>query len=302
MAEPIAFLNGKWISPAELSVPVWDTGFVQGVTVAEQLRTFRGRLFRLDVHLDRLANSLRLIGINLNCTMSDLSASATELVQHNHALLAQGNDLGLSVFVTPGPYAAFAPADATGPTVGMHTYPVAFRSFAKKYVIGERLATTDITQVPSTCWPAALKCRSRMHYYLADRHAKLVDPAARALMVDDHGFVTEASTANLVIYRRDVGFISPPREKILPGVSICTLEELARQLRIPFTFRDITVDDVLQSEESLLSSTSPCLLPVVALNTQPIGSGQPGPVFQQAISAWSQFVGVDIIRQAQQFA
>jgi branched-chain amino acid aminotransferase len=322
MAEPLAFLNGRWVHPAELSVPVWDAGFVQGVTVAEQLRTFQGRLFRLDVHLQRLKKSLDLVGIDLGEMFDRLAEHAVRLVHNNHTLLPPGSDLGLSIFVTPGPYAAFAPpiaergrvsprsgpqpdarspVDEHGPTVGMHTYPVPFRIFAAKYEHGERLATTDVTQVPNTCWPAALKCRSRMHYYLADRQAKHIDPPARALMTDLDGFVTEASTANLVLYRRDSGFVSPPRDKILPGVSVGTLEELAQHMAIPFVFRDVTVKDVLHADEALLSSTSPCLLPVVALNNQSIGGGQPGALFQRAIAAWSQLVGIDIVRQAQQF-
>src|SRR6185436_5870026 len=95
-----------------------------------------------------------------------------------------GDDLGLSIFVTPGAYAAFAPPGPRGPTVGIHTFPVAFGTFAAKYRQGERLATTHVDQVPTTCWPVDLKCRSRMHYFLADREAKLIDPSARALMLD----------------------------------------------------------------------------------------------------------------------
>lgn len=302
MTEPIAYLNGRRMSAEQLSIPVWDAGFVQGVTVAEQLRTFAGHLFRWEQHLQRLTNSLRVIGLDSDINLDELARQAGELVSHNHRLLAPGDDLGLSIFITPGPYAAFAPPGADGPTVGMHTYPVAFHSFASKYESGERLATTSVEQVPNACWPVELKCRSRMHYYLADREAKTVDAAARALMLDHAGLVTEASTANVVLYREDTGFISPPRSKILPGVSVATLEELAVQMHVPFVFHDVTVKDVLEANEVFLSSTSPCLLPVAALNRSPIGTGQPGPMFQRAIAAWSQLVGCDIVQQARQFA
>ena len=42
---------------------------------------------------------------------------------------------------------------------------------------------------------------------------------ARALLLDERGFVTEASTANILVYYRDEGLISPPKERILPGVT-----------------------------------------------------------------------------------
>lgn len=302
MAEPLAYLNGRTLPASELVVPVWDAGFVQGVTIAEQMRTFDGKLFRVEQHLERLANSLSITGIELTISLEELSHRAVELATHNHGLLAEGDDLGLSLFVTPGPYATFAPLGECGATIGMHTYPVPFQSFASKYDLGERLATTDIEQAPSSCWPPSLKCRSRMHYYLADRHARLVDPGARALLLDRDGFVTEASTANLVLYMRGVGFVSPPREKILPGVTIATFESLAAQLETPFTYRDVTVEDVVRADEAFLCSTSPCLLPVAALNNQRIGAEIPGPAFHRAIDAWKQLVGLDIVQQAKRFS
>ena len=63
MSESIAFVNGRWISAAAAAVPVSDAGFILGTSVAEQLRTFGGRLFHLADHLERLAHSL-IVGID----------------------------------------------------------------------------------------------------------------------------------------------------------------------------------------------------------------------------------------------
>jgi branched-subunit amino acid aminotransferase/4-amino-4-deoxychorismate lyase len=302
MTEPLAYWNGTLLPASQLVVPVWDTGFVQGVTVAEQLRTFNGRLFRLDDHLERLRSSLEIVGIELPIPLDELGRLAGDLAARNHRLLAPGDDLGLSLFVTPGPYRAFAPPEARGPSIGMHTYPVAFGAFADKYECGERLIVTDVRQVPSNCWPAALKCRSRMHYFLADRAARQQDPGARALLLDQQGNVSEASTANFLLYRRDTGLVLPPRENILPGVSIAAVEELARQVGVALRNQEFRLDDVWSADEAFLSSTSPCLLPVVTIDGRPVGDGRPGPLFQQLISAWSRRVGLDIVEQARRFA
>jgi branched-subunit amino acid aminotransferase/4-amino-4-deoxychorismate lyase len=118
MTEPLAYFNGRLLPASELAIPVWDVGFVQGVTLAEQLRTFAGRLFRLEQHMERMANSLRIIGISLDISLETLGRQATELARHNHSLLADGDDLGLSLFITPGSYAAFAPVPSHTPTIG----------------------------------------------------------------------------------------------------------------------------------------------------------------------------------------
>ncbi|NBP81852.1 TetR family transcriptional regulator, partial [bacterium] len=62
---PIAWMNGRFLPAAELSLPVGDAGFVLGATVTEQLRTFRGRLFRPHAHSKRLHESLVITGIDL---------------------------------------------------------------------------------------------------------------------------------------------------------------------------------------------------------------------------------------------
>ena len=297
----LAYLNGQFVPEESLSVPVYDAGFVQGVTVAEQLRTFGGKLFRLDKHLERLRRSLEIIRIpGIDLTL--LGAAAQELASHNHKLLASGDDLGLSLFVTPGPYPTFAPPGPHEPTIGMHTYPVPFHLWNDKYTTGERLVVSSVRQVPNNCWPLELKCRSRMHYYLADREAREREPGARALLLDQDDFVAEASTASVILFNSAEGFLSPPREKILPGVSVGVVEELARGMNIPFLHRDLTIDDVYASDEVILCSTSPCLLPVISLNGRPIGTGRAGAIVKQATAAWSQLVGLDIVEQANRFA
>jgi len=301
--EPLAFLNGRRVSLSQATVGLFDVGFLQGVTVAEQLRTFSGRLFRLNLHLSRLAHSLELIGLDPGISMAELSRIETELVEENRKLIDPADDLGVTIFITPGnspTYAAVAPH--SGPTVCVHTQPLTFSAWANKYTEGDSLVVTDIRHVPAACWPPELKCRSRMHYYLADKQAREREAGARALLLEDRGFVTESSTANVVAYYADRGLVSPPKEHILPGVSVAVLEELAGQLSIAYSHAELTVSDVAQADEVLLCSTSPCVWSVTQLNGQKIGNGKPGPIGQRLLAAWSAMVGLDIAAQARQFA
>ncbi|MBM4000640.1 MAG: hypothetical protein FJ297_14075 [Planctomycetes bacterium] len=301
MTTPIAFLDGEWIPADAMRIPCTDSGFLLGVTVAEQLRTFGGRLFRLDRHLARLARSLEIVGVVPPWSIDELGMIAVELASRNHRLLSEGDDLGLSMFVTPGPYRTFVP-EGGGPLVGMHTYRLPFELWASKYEQGERLVVTDVRQVPASSWPPELKCRSRMHYFLADRAARAIDAGSRALLLDQQGRVTEASTANLVIASAREGLAVPPDASVLPGVSVDMLRELASELGIAFRARPISVGDVEGADEAALTSTSPCFLPVSHCNGKPIGSGRPGPVFASLMRAWSREVGVDIVAQAVRFA
>jgi branched-subunit amino acid aminotransferase/4-amino-4-deoxychorismate lyase len=302
MIEPLAFSNGRFVPASALSVPIYDAGFVLGTTVAEQVRSFGGRLFRLERHLERLWRSLDVVRVDPGLSRADFAKTANDLVARNHALLDPADDLGLGIFVTPGPYATFAPPDAAGPTVCLHTYPLPFHRFAHLYQQGDALVVTNVRQVSADCWPRSLKCRSRMHYYLADHQARQKDPHSRAVLLDEDGFVTETTTASLVVVEPGPTIVSPPHEKLLPGISVAVLAELAEQLGIPFVERDLTPADVAAAEEVLLAGTTPCLLPVLRLNGEPICSGRPGDVFHRLIAAWSALVDLDIVQQAQRFA
>lgn len=300
MPQSLAYCNGQFLPAEQLTVPVWDAGFVLGATITEQLRTFGGRLFGVDEHLARFANSLEIAEISLPISLEELAQAARDMADRNHPLLADGDDLGLCLFATPGPYSTMAPA-AGGPLVAMHTYPLPFHLFAEKYRVGQSLAVPQIRQMSPHTLPRELKCRSRMHYYLADIQARHIDPHARALMLDEQGFVLEATTANLLIVDDSGRIVSPPPEKILPGISVAKTLHLADALGIAHSYRDLRVDDLLAAREVMLTSTSMCMLPATQLDGGKLGDGAPGPIYRALLEAWSQFVDVDIAAQAARF-
>ena len=297
MAESIAYLNGAYVDPSQLTLAVNDMGFVMGATVSERLRTFGGQLFRWEAHLDRLTHSLEVIGLDYPGHRQELLTAATRLVEQNHALLDPADDLGLCILVTPGA----GHHDKRKPTVCLYTYPLPFQDWLPWYHQGAKLIVSQVRQVPANCWPGDLKCRSRMHYYLADREAAEQQPGARALLLDQDGYVSEASTANLIIYRSAEGLVSPLSSKTLPGISLATVRELAEQLSLDWIERDLQVSDVEQADEVMLCSTSPCIWAVTEFNGQAISDGTPGLTVKSLLAAWTAMVGVEIEKQASQF-
>jgi branched-subunit amino acid aminotransferase/4-amino-4-deoxychorismate lyase len=296
MPDSLAYYNGSIVPASQVKIHVEDLGFTMGVAVSERLRTFGGKLFRLKEHLQRLSRSLEIVHLVPGESPERIAEIALQIAADNHRLLQTGDDLGLSLFVTPGQ------GGQHPPVVGIYTYPLPFSQWAHYYDQGQRLAHTGIRQVPSNCWPAELKCRSRMHYYLADLLAEERFPGSRAVLLDQDGFVSEASTANIVLYRRDHGLLSPPSHKILPGVSLSVMSELANHLGMEMRHDDFQLEQLAAAEEVLLCSTSPCVWSVVGLNGVPIADGETGPVSRQLLAAWNELVGLNIREQALQFA
>jgi branched-subunit amino acid aminotransferase/4-amino-4-deoxychorismate lyase len=303
MNEAQAYLNGRFVPCAGASIPISDTGFVLGATIAEVLRTFGGKLFRLEGHLERLAHSLQMAHLDPQISIAEISRIAEQLVVHNHRLLDPADDLNLTMFFTPGIYPTMAETGGrSGPTVCIHTFPLPFRLWADKYASGQALVTTSVQQTSPRNWSRALKCRSRMHYYLADEEAQRIEPGARAVLLDQDGHVLEATTANVVLYSAKQGLVGPPHDKVLPGISLAVLVELAQQAGIPYSERDLAPEDLAGADEVLLTGTSVSLTPVTRFNGKPVGRGRPGPIQELLLAAWSRLVGVDIAAQANRFA
>jgi len=305
MPEPLVFLNNNLIPASQAHLAIFDAGVVMGATVTEMTRTFKQQPFRLGDHLDRLFRSLKYTRMEIGLSKEQLAAASRELITHNAALADPDDELGLIHFVTAGELAVYAGSAGRSarmtPTVCAHTFPMPFELWAGKLDTGAHLVTPSIRHVPPQCFDPKMKYRSRMHYYLADKEAQLVDPDAVALLLDLAGNVTETSGANFLIVERGT-IVSPTLVNTLPGISRATVIELAAKLGIPFVEKDIQVHSVMNADEAFTTSTPFCALPVTKINGVAIGSGKPGPIWRRLMTAWSELVGVDIEKQIREGA
>jgi branched-subunit amino acid aminotransferase/4-amino-4-deoxychorismate lyase len=298
LSEPLAYLNGRTLPASAAHLQVYDAGVVLGATVSELTRTFRHQPFRLEDHLERLFRALRYVRFDIGMSQEDLADISRKLLAHNAELVGGEDELGLIHFVTAGEYPTYAGIAGRAPrtTICAHTFRLPFEMWADKMPEGAHLVTPATRHIPQECYPASIKCRSRMHYYLADQEARLVDPNATALLLDLAGNVTETNGANFLMVERGT-IVSPLSAKILPGISRQTVIELAARLGIPLVERDCPVADVVKADEAFLTSTPYCLLPATHINGVAIGDGRPGPMFERLIQAWSESVGLDIRAQ-----
>ncbi len=297
VAEPLVYLNGQLLPASQGHLALSDAGVVQGATVTEQARTFRGRPWRLDARLDRLFRSLDYTRITIPQSRQQLVGAVEALVAHNGVMLDDGGDLGIILFVTAGEYPTYARMSGrepqTGPTVCVHTYPLPFAMWAKKMQTGQHLVTPSIRHVPPQCWSPQIKCRSRMHWFLADQEARRIDPEASALLLDLEDYLTETNSGNFFLVCAGT-ILSPTERNILPGHSRAMVKELASKGQLPFVERDIVLAEAFNADEAFTSSTPYCLMPVTRINGVTIGSGEPGPVYRVLMKAWSEEVGIDI--------
>jgi branched-subunit amino acid aminotransferase/4-amino-4-deoxychorismate lyase len=285
MPEPLAYCNGQFIPAAQLAVSVADAGFVYGATATEFVRTFGGRLFRLSDHLERLRQSCELCRIPLAASDAELERAAQTLAANNRA--TPESELALIIFATPGSLAHYGVSNV-GPTLAMHTMPLAIERYRHLFAEGARLVIPTIRNL-SAIDPRA-KVRSRVHWWIAEQQVRNVDPNAWALLLDEGGFVTETAAANVLIVR-DGAVLSPPRSSILNGVSLRVTQELCDRMSISFRELPLTVKEFQSADEAMLTGTAFCLAGVHSIDGRSLP--WPGPLTLLLQQAWKRVVETD---------
>jgi len=297
--EPLVYIYGEMVPASEAHIAIYDLAVVLGATVTDMTRTIGHQPFRLDDHIARFYRSAKYARIPPTASPEETKARTLELVEHNTSLIQPEQDLGIIFFMSPGVSPAYAGpgfTGKTGSTFCTHTFPLPFQSWVELFEKGAHVVTPPTRHLPPQCLDQKIKNRSRLHWWIADQEAKLVDPKAITLLLDLDGNVTECSGSNFFIVK-DETMIFPSPRNILRGISQVTAMELGAELGIPVVERDIQSYDVIHADEAFLSSTPYCLAPVTQFNGLEVGSGKPGPMFRRLMEAWSQRVGKDLIEQ-----
>ena len=100
------------------------------------------------------------------------------------------------------------------------------------------------------------------------------------------------------LYDQGINLWITSQRDVLRGISMKTvIHDLAPKLGIKVIEKNIEPFDVYEADEAFMTSTPFCILPAVTLNKLKIGDGKPGKVTKKLIKAWSDMVGVDIIKQ-----
>ena len=179
------------------------------------------------------------------------------------------------------------------PLLLLHGWPSTFFEFYK--VIGPLADPAAHGGDPADAFDVVVP--SMPGYGFSDHPTK---PGMHVLRVSDlwAKLMTEGVGYNMFLGSN--GTIKTPKDtSILQGVSRSFVFDLARQLNIPIVEEDLQPYDLYTADESFFSSTPFCVLPVTTVDKREIGDGEPGPIFKQLLSAWSEHAGLDIWDQAQ---
>ena len=256
------------VSPEAPVVHADDEGVLRGRAVFETLRVYGGRPFRLSAHLDRFDVSAARVGLPPPEREAFTAAVAEALAAAGAA------DAVLRLLWTAGREELHRP-------VGLALVSSLPPDLDELHVRGLRLAA-----VPWSPGPLAGAKSTSYAANLAARDAAARRDADDALLVSADRTVLEAPTAN-VWWREHDRLLTPTLElPILAGVTRAALLELAPAAGYALEEGSFPLERLLAAEEAFLSSSVREVMPVVAVDGLPVGSGTPGPaaaVLQRAL-------------------
>lgn len=279
-SDRIAFQNGRWIEASGLSLSVSDLAVTHAATAVERVRLYYGRLFQIDRHLDRWQRSVDTLMIDGLPSRDEMRALMESLVAKNQSWMQQNPQCGLVMFASPG-MASTGAIDV--PTLVIDLYPIDPQVSKSRQQLGSPLVVTSIQQQSDQTWPRDIKVRSRLHYYLADRHARRTVPGAFGVLVDADGTITDTSVANVLIVEEGV-LISPHPGQILPGITLQVVQELAKASNLSWSQDRIKPERLRSADEVLLTGTTDGVWFASSIDSGP--RHPPGPLYRQLRSAF----------------
>jgi branched-chain amino acid aminotransferase len=261
-----AYHDGAFKPLDQVSIALNDVGFVMGVTVTDQCRTYGQQPFRLDDHVRRFYRSCELCGVACSVKAEELERIIGEVLRRNVSLESPATEWSIVWFATPGIVGSFLGQPGTvrdaSPRLTVYAFPIDAGRFADYYERGAELRLArKVTSPPSSVIHPHAKQRSRLHWWLAEGEVKHQYPTATALLLDAEGYLTETASCNVLLVR-DGEVLSPRRSRILPGVSLKVVEELCAKEGIRFREADLKEADLATAEEAMICSTPFGIAPV----------------------------------------
>jgi len=266
------YIGGKLYDKADAKISVYDHGLLYGDGVFEGIRSYAGRVFRLEAHVTRLYESARSIHLRIPMEPAALGATIVDTLKVNKLV-----DAYIRAIVTRGSGSlGLDPRKTTDPQVIIITDSISLYP-PELYEHGLKIVTAGTIRTH----PGALNPRIKSLNYLNNIMAKVEGTNAgclEALMLNHRGEVAECTGDNIFIVRKG-GLHTPPVDAgILEGITRDAVMELAREAGLAVFERTMDRHDVYTADECFLTGTAAEVIPVVECDGRPIGAGTPGPV------------------------
>jgi len=264
-------LNGALVPPDRAFISVFDRGFLYGDSIYEVVRTYRGKMFELEAHLERLEASADRIGLTLPMPADALG----QQMAHTLAMAEMDGEAYVRIIVTRGSgEISLDPNAAVDPAFVIIAKPLTPYP-AELLENGCKVAFAGVRRNPKQALDPAAKTGNYLNSVMAVGDARKVD-AHEAILLGLDGGVTEGASSNVFLVKAGT-LVTPALDVgILAGVTRRIVLELARGLKIPTQERRVEQAELENADEAFLASSIREVMPIACLGDKVLAS--PGPI------------------------
>ena len=260
----IVNINGKLVHRDQAGISPFDSAVQGGDAVWEGLRLYRGRIFKLREHLDRLRSSALALAFRIIPSHEEMIDQVRRTLIANNMTDGVHIRLTLSrgVKITSGMDPRLNQAGPTLIVLAEHKPPV----YDKQ---GIRLITSAIRRFPPDCMDPKIHHANLVQSILAKIQANQAG-VDDALMLDTAGFVAETNATHVFLV--EDGVVSTPTTRACPeGITRQVVLDLCAEAGIPHRETDLSLTNVYRAREMFCTGTMGELAPVVEVDGRPIG-------------------------------
>ncbi|MCK9455482.1 branched-chain amino acid transaminase [Sulfurimonas sp.] len=284
------WMNGKFVAWGDAKVHVlshtlhYGNGVIEGT---KAYKTERGyAIFRLNDHTKRLKESAKMTLLNIPYSVEEMNQAQVELIRKNEFK-------GDNVYIRPFAFLGYGVMGVYHKDAPVETAIAAWEWGAylgeegmKK---GIKLKIVSMTRPANTSNMGKAKATAN---YLNSQMAKYeaIDCGyEEALLLDDQGYIAEASGASFFMVKNGV-LITPPNDNSLESITQKTVIEMAQKMGITVERRRISREDVYIADEAFLTGTAAEITPVRLIDAREIGCGARGEITEKLQSAYFDIV------------
>lgn len=272
------YIDGQLTDEADAKISVFDHGLLYGDGVFEGIRFYGGRVFQLEEHLDRLWDSSRALRLTIPLTRDEMRDATLDTIRANDL-----KDGYVRLIVTRGKgNLGLSPDHCPKATVIIIAANISLYS-ADWYEKGLTVITCGTRRTAHGALSPAVKSLNYLNNVLAKIEASQAN-AGEGLMLNEAGYVAECTGDNIFVLKKGVLSTPPVSAGALEGITRAVVQRIAAEFGIPCREPDMTRYDIYTADECFLTGTAAEIIPMVKLDSRPIGDGKPGPVTARFIA------------------
>lgn len=283
-ANILIHVDGRLLPRDEAKVSVFDSSVQGGDAVWEGLRVYKEGIFCLDRHIDRLHESAKALAFAHTPDKENIRNAIFETLRANGMF----NEAHIRLTLTRGEKVT----SGMDPRLNQKGSCLIVLAEWKPLVYDNKKGIRVITSSQRRNNPQFLDSKIHHNNLLNNIIAKIqanVAGADAAIMLDEHGFVSELNDTNLFMVKNGIIY-TPHADNCLHGITRQLVMELADSLQITLVEKNLSLTEFYNADEVFACGTMGELTPLYEIDGRTIENKSKSNIFEKLRTSFHQLM------------